>query len=186
VSYPTSCSDLRQAMVRVASMGSATDPQYGGNTARVTSLPRQTNRTQRSWVTHRGARGASFMDTIVHRTVRFFSQTIRVQRTNAAVSRSKGHGGVLSPAPTVSHTGREPLAALLRPEATPERMVGATRTTRADCSVVNNLPLFLWHDAAPTPENPGVARSRRGIVPHLPWEQHGLLLGSVGSDIRRV
>jgi hypothetical protein len=126
------------------------------------------------------------MDTMVLRTVRFFSRTIRVQRSNTADSRSKGHGSALSPTPTVSRSGREPLATLPQPDATPASMIGDTRTTMADCSVVGNLPLFLWHDATITPEDTGTMQLRRGIVPHLSWEQIVLHLGSVGSEIRRV
>jgi hypothetical protein len=123
------------------------------------------------------------MDTIVLRTVSFVGRTIRVQRTSTGFSRSQGHEGALSPTRVVPHPGQGPLAAEVPP---PSSMVDGSGTAMAGCSVVDNLPLFLWHIAAPTPENPGVARSRRGILSHLQWEQIGLLLGSVGSDIRRV
>ena len=126
------------------------------------------------------------MDTLVLRTVGFFSRTIRVRRADTAVSRSQRHGSVLSPREVVSRTSREHPAALPRPDATPARMVDDAGTTMADCSVVGNLPLFLWHDATITPEDTGTTRSRRGVMPHLPWKQLALLYGSVGSDIRRV
>jgi hypothetical protein len=126
------------------------------------------------------------MDTIVLYTARFFSQAIRRQRTSAARSRSQRHACAAPGTLAVSRSVRESLEALPRPEATPARMVGATRTTRVDCTVVDTLPLLLWHDAAPTPEDTGKTRTRWGIVSRLEWGPLVLLLGSVGSDIRRV
>jgi hypothetical protein len=111
------------------------------------------------------------MDTIVLRTVSFFSQTIRAHRTKAAFPRSQGHESTLSPTPVA----QEPLAALVQVEAPPNGMVGATGTTMAGCSVTGNLPLFLWQDATMIPEDTDKTRSWRGIVPHINWEQLALL-----------
>lgn len=123
------------------------------------------------------------MDTIVLRTVSFFSQSIRAHRTTTAFSGSQGHARALSPTPVVPHPGQEPLALVVAP---PSSMVDGTGTAMVACSVTSNLPSFVWHDATMAPENAGAARSRRGIMPNFKWEQIALLLGSVGSDIRRV
>ncbi len=116
------------------------------------------------------------MDTIVLRTVSFFSQTISARRGKAAFSRSHRHPSAVFTTPVIAGSRRDPLSG----------RAGARGTAMASCSVIDNLPLFVWHDAPMTPEDAGTARSQRGFLPHLKWEQIALLLGSVGSECRRV
>jgi hypothetical protein len=123
------------------------------------------------------------MDTLVLRTVSFVGRAIRVQRAGAGFAGSQGHERVVSPAPVGARPGQEPPAPVVAP---PSSMVDGIGAAMAGCSVTDNLPVFLWQDATMAPEDTGVVRSRRRIMPTVTWEQIALLLGSVGSDIRRV
>jgi hypothetical protein len=123
------------------------------------------------------------MDTIVLRTVSFVSRTIRLQRAGAGFAGGERHERAVSATPVAPHPGQEPLAPVVAP---PSSMVDGSGTAMEGCSVTDNLPYFAWQDATMILEDTGKARSGRGIMPNVTWEQIALLLGSVGSDIRRV
>ena len=123
------------------------------------------------------------MDTTVLRAVGFVGRAICGQRTKSGFSRSQRHESALPATRVIPHAGQEPPAAVPAP---PTGMVGDSRATIAGCSVTGSLPSFLWQDATMTPEDAGAARSRRGIMPNFRWVQIALMLGSVGSDFRRV